>query len=125
MDDSRILKAWRDRIMKCEELAQRIERLKPGADTRDVARLCLLLSNSTDDTDMLSDDQTLTSAWKKMGLRLQAATDQHAAMTEELERLARTDPRKFKSDQIWILIRAIKVQSQILQLYLGQTALDV
>lgn len=125
MDDSRILKAWRDRIMKCEELAQRIERLKPGADTRDVARLCLLLSNSTDDTDMLSDDQALTSAWKKMGLRLQAATDQHAAMTEELERLARTDPRKFKSDQIWILIRAIKVQSQILQLYLGQTALDV
>ena len=125
MDDSRILKAWRDRIMKCEELAQRIERLKPGADTRDVARLCLLLSNSTDDTDMLSDDQTLTSAWKKMGLRLQAATDQHAAMTEELERLARTDPRNFKSDQIWILIRAIKVQSQILQLYLGQTALDV
>ena len=28
-------------------------------------------------------------------------------------------------DQIWILIRAIKVQSQILQLYVGQAALDV
>ena len=52
-------------------------------------------------------------------MRLQAATDQHAAMTEELEDLAQTDPRQFSSDQIWILIRAIKVQSQILQMYVG------
>ena len=111
--------------MKCEELAHRIEQLQPHADTRDVARLCLLLSNAADDMDELHDDRVLTTAWKEMGLRLQAATDQHAAMTEELERLARTDPRKFTPDQIWILIRAIKVQSQILQLYIGQPALDV
>jgi len=52
-------------------------------------------------------------------------TDQHAAMTEELEDLARSDPKKFTPDQIWILIRAIKVQSQVLQLYLGEPALDV
>ena len=59
----------------------------------------------------------LTQAWREAGLRLQAATDQHAAMTEELESLARSDPRRFTPDQIWVLIRAIKVQSQILQLY--------
>ena len=53
------------------------------------------------------------------------ATDQHAAMTEELECLARSDPQRFSSEQIWILIRAIKVQSQILQLYVGEPALDV
>lgn len=111
--------------MKCEELAQRIERLQPDADIRDVARLCLLLSNAAEDMDQFHDDRLLTAAWKEMGLRLQAATDQHAAMTEELEELARTDPRKFTPDQIWILIRAIKVQGQILQLYLGQPALDV
>ena len=50
---------------------------------------------------------------------------QHAAMTEELESLAASDPRQFDPEQIWILIRAIKVQSQILQLYVGQPALDV
>jgi hypothetical protein len=111
--------------MNCAELAEKIERLQPGAEARDVARLCLLLSNSTDNMEVLNDDSLLTRAWKEMGLRLQAATDQHAAMTDELERLARSDPRKFTSDQIWILIRAIKVQSQILQLYVGDAALDV
>jgi len=73
----------------------------------------------------LEDETILTQAWKEMGLRLQAATDQHAAMTEELESLARSDPRKFSPEQIWVLIRAIKVQSQILELYVGDPALDV
>lgn len=112
-------------MIRCTELATRIERLSPGADVRDVARLCLLLSNSLEDVSGLSDDSQLKSAWKEMDLRLQAATDQHAAMTEELERLARSDPQKFTPDQIWILIRAIKVQSQILQLYVGEPAFDV
>lgn len=111
--------------MNCQELAERIERLQPGAPARDVARLCLLLSNTTDDVEQLRDQGTLTKAWKEIGLRLQAATDQHAAMTEELESLARSDPRKFSPDQIWILIRAIKVQSQILQLYVGERLFDV
>ena len=60
-----------------------------------------------------------------MGLRLQLATDQHVAMTEELETLARSDPKKFSPEQILVLIRAIKVQSQLLQLYVGEPALDV
>lgn len=111
--------------MKCTDLAERIERLRPGADPRDVARLCLLLSNSADDMDSLEDDSVLTNAWQEMDLRVQAATDQHAAMTEELESLARSDPQRFTPDQIWVLIRAIKVQSQILQLYVGEPVLDV
>jgi hypothetical protein len=110
--------------MNCQALAHRIQLLQPDADTRDVARLCLLLANSTGDVERLDDDQQLTSAWREMGLRLQAATDQHAAMTEELESLARSDPHRFTSDQIWILIRAIKVQSQILQLYVGEALLE-
>jgi len=105
--------------MNCNELANRIERLQPEADTRDVARLCLLLSNAVDALESLESEDKLNEAWKEMGLRLQAATDQHAAMTEELDNLARSDPQKFTPDQIWILIRAIKVQSQILQLYVG------
>lgn len=110
--------------MNCQDLASRIQRLQPDADARDVARLCLLLANSTDDVGKLDDDQFLTAAWREMGLRLQAATDQHAAMTEELESLAKSEPQRFTPDQIWILIRAIKVQSQILQLYVGEALLE-
>ncbi len=111
--------------MKCTELAQRIESIRPGASIRDVARLCLLLSNSSHSLEELNRDEVLEDLWQEMDLRMQAATDQHAAMTEELECLARSDPQKFSPDQIWILIRAIKVQSQILQLYVGEPALDV
>jgi len=110
--------------MTCQDLARRIQRLQPDAAARDVARLCLLLVNTCDDVDKLDNDSLLTKAWREAGLRLQAATDQHAAMTEELESLARSDPREFTPDQIWVLIRAIKVQGQILQLYLGEPVFD-
>lgn len=124
-DCSFVLASLEFLIMNCAELAKRIEKLQPGADTRDVARLCLLLSNGSSSVDTLSDDSRLKRAWKEIGLRLQAATDQHAAMTDELERLAMSDPKKFSPDQIWILIRAIKVQSQILQMYIGETGVDL
>jgi len=112
--------------MKCQDLAARIELLQPDAEPRDVARLCLLLSNAVKDLGELETDAALSHAWSDMGLQLQAATDQHAAMTDELENLASSDPRQFDANQIWILVRAIKVQSQVLQLYVGQPAsLDV
>jgi len=107
-------------MITCQELAARIERLQPNALPRDVARLCLLLANYVDDLSMLKDDESLTRVWQSMGLRLQAATDQHAAMTEELECLAKAGPREFSTEQIWVLVRAVKVQSQILQMYVGR-----
>ncbi|NUQ62569.1 MAG: hypothetical protein HUU20_08775 [Pirellulales bacterium] len=106
--------------LTCHELAARIEQMQPGALPRDVARLCLLLANSVDDIQQLGDHDKLSEAWQQIGIRLQAATDQHAAMTEELEQLARSDPGNFTLEQIWVLIRAIKVQSQVLQLYVGR-----
>lgn len=111
--------------MNCHELAQQIEQLQPAASPQDVARLCLLLSNEYSDLEELAAKQTLQSAWKETGLRLQLATDQHAAMTEELETLAQGDPKSFSQEQIWILIKAIKVQSQILQMYVGHPMIDV
>ncbi|MEM9185141.1 MAG: hypothetical protein AAGB00_01440 [Planctomycetota bacterium] len=111
--------------MTCHELAERIQQLQPDASPQDVARLCLLLANSNDSLDPLKDRGKLRDAWKKTGLRLQLATDQHAAMTDELEELARSDPQSFTQDQVWVLIRAIKVQSQILQMYVGHPVLDV
>lgn len=111
--------------MTCTELAQQIERLQPKASPQDVARLCLLLVNTVDDLGQLRDQRALQDAWKRTGLKLQVATDQHAAMTEELEKLAASDPQRFTQDQIWVLIRAIKVQSQVLQMYVGHALLDV
>lgn len=105
--------------MNCQTLAAQIQKLHPQARPRDVARLCLLLTNAVEDVTQLADEDLLNQTWATMGMRLQAATDQHAAMTAELEELAGSDPRELSPDQIWILIRAIKVQSQILQLYLG------
>ena len=106
--------------MNCRDLAAQIEELQPEANPCDVARLCLLLINYVDDLDRLQHSEDLQKAWKEMGIRLQAATDQHAAMTAELEELSRMDPGEFTMEQVWVLMRAIKVQSSVLQLYVGQ-----
>lgn len=111
--------------MKCQELASLVQELQPESTTQDIARLCLLLSLDSQRLDELYNEQNLRAAWSEVGLKLQAATDQHAAMTQELEELASSDPEQFNREQIWILIRAIKVQSQVLQMYIGQPALDV
>ena len=111
--------------MNCNELAEKIQVLQPEATPQDVARLCLLLANDSNQMDILSDTEQLKSAWTEISMKLQAATDQHAAMTQELEALAESDPEKFSQDQIWVLVRAIKVQSQVLQMYVGGPALDV
>ena len=110
--------------MNCHELAARIERFQPGALPRDVARCCLLLANLVEDIGVLDDDRRLCEAWHDVGLRLQAASDQHAAMAEELDSLSRLDPSKFAMEQVRTLIRAIKVQSQVLQLYIGEVATE-
>ncbi len=111
--------------MRCHELAKCIEKLQPDALPREVARLCLLLSNYVDDLDMLKDEECLLRVWQNVKVRLEAVTDQHAAMTADLENLSRTNPEMLTIDQIMVLIRAIKVQSQVVQLYVGQPAQDI
>jgi hypothetical protein len=111
--------------MNCHDLAERIEQLEPSASVQDVARMCLLLANNHGDVQTLLSADSLRTAWKDTCLKLQFATDQHAAMTQELEELAASDPKKYSPDQVWALLRAIKVQSQILQLYVGHPVLDV
>ena len=112
-------------MINCQTLAETVQKIEPAAELQQVARICLLLSNASESVEELEDTHKLTQAWQDMSLRLQAATDQHAAMTQELEDLAQSDPDKFSQEQIWVLIRAIKVQSQILELYLGEPAPDI
>lgn len=107
-------------MMTCRELASRIEELQPDALPREVARLCLLLANSVDDLNDLEEDDRLYEQWRRTGLRLQSVTDQHAAMTEELATLARENPNELSYEELFLLFRAIKVQSRVLDLYVGQ-----
>jgi hypothetical protein len=112
-------------MMTCHDLARHIQHLEPQASAQDVARMCLLLANAHPHLAELDDEDQLRAAWRDVCLKLQFATDQHAAMTQELEELASSDPEKYSREQVWVLIRAIKVQSQVLQLYVGQPVLDV
>ena len=41
------------------------------------------------------------------------------------EELSYRDPKEYSLEEILVLIRAVKVQSQVLQLYVGQPSLDV
>ncbi len=111
--------------MRCRDLAEKIQSCEPTAGTTEVARLCLLMANIVEDLAVLENDERLSDAYRDATLRLQAASDQHLAMTEELEELANSDPKKFDREQIWVLLRAIKVQSQILQMYIGGEVIDV
>ena len=69
--DATAVKQSITKAMSCGELAQQIERLQPNAEPRDVARLCLLLTNSANELDTLREPHVLHDAWKRTGLKLQ------------------------------------------------------
>ncbi len=111
--------------MICTEIARKIEEQNPDADALEVARMCTLICSAIPDREFLRNDEKFLEIWDEVNLRLQAATDQHAAVTEELQQLARSDPQHFSPDQVWILIRSIKVQNQLLRLYVGDPSLEM
>lgn len=107
--------------MKCSDLASKIEAINPLADARDIARMCALICNAVPDRNRLADDEYFLQAWEEVNLRLQAAADQHAAVTEELESFAGKAPEELTAAQIGVLARSIKIQNQLLQFYIGET----
>jgi hypothetical protein len=109
--------------MTCEKLARRLSELQPELCPVDVARIALMILTQCEDTTDLADDQALMAAWKHATFRLEAASDQHAAVAEELDAMCSNGPVRFTPDQLWVLLRAVKVQSQILELYTDQPAL--
>jgi hypothetical protein len=111
--------------MNCTEIARKIEQHNPDAGALDVARMCTLICSAVSDLNTLEDDKKFLEVWDEVNLRLQAATDQHAAVTEELEKLSSSDPHDFSPDQIWVLVRSIKVQNQLLRLYVGDPSLEM
>lgn len=102
-----------------KKLIDQTASLDPSMDTGQLFRVCHLLCNSTEviEGHDLDNPEVLGDLWSEISLRLQAASDQHAAVTEELSSLATSDPSKFSPDQIWTLVKTIKVLNQILSLY--------
>lgn len=105
--------------MHCGQLARRIESLLPGASPAEVAGWCCVVLNAAAGVtpDPLDSEAGFARIWNEATLRLNAAVDQVDATQQELANLARSDPKKFSPDQVWILVRALKVQSQLLNLY--------
>ncbi|MFO0922458.1 MAG: hypothetical protein U0905_08240 [Pirellulales bacterium] len=106
------------------QLIERIERRTPELDPPEVARLALLLSLQDPTLASFGTDEALEVALRNVQYRIQATSDQHAAVASELDNLASGDPCEFSPDHVWTLIRAIKVQSFILQMYLEPLPAD-
>ncbi|MEM9825575.1 MAG: hypothetical protein AAF958_03255, partial [Planctomycetota bacterium] len=65
-------------------------------------------------------DAGLRDVWQSTVFRMEAATDQQAAVSRELESFGDDGPVHFSPEQLWLLMRAIKVQGQLLEMYSGQ-----
>ena len=109
--------------MNCQQLAQRISEIQPELDPRDVAQLCLLILSDVNDLESLGDDEVLKKVWRSVSFRLEAAADQHCAVSQELENICSDGPIQFTPDQLWVLLRAVKVQGQLLELYTNDRVL--
>lgn len=109
--------------MNCYEIAQRLSELNPELSQVDIARLTLMILVQSPDLDALRVDDELIQAWQSATFRLESASDQHAAVANELEAICSGGAVEFNAEQLWVLLKAVKVQSQILELYTDQPAL--
>lgn len=105
--------------MDAQELVDAIAKLRPQYSPAEHLRIALLLSLQYPDLTPLNDERELERQCLEVTIQLSATSDQHAAVANELDSLATTAPCEFTPDHLWSLVRALKVQSQILNLYLG------
>lgn len=99
-----------------EQLVQQLQALDPALSLADLFRVGHLLTVHAD-PQQLNNPEYIKETWLEISWRLQAAADQQAAVSEELDAMASTDPQKFQPAQVWTLIKAIKVLSQTLEFY--------
>jgi hypothetical protein len=106
--------------MVLAELIQHIEAIDPGMPPSHTARMLLLIAQSCGESlESLTDRASIEKILQPIQLQLQSALDQESAVAEELDQLAATRPAEFNPSHVWTLIRAIKVQKQILDLFVS------
>ena len=105
--------------MKCSEIAAKLEQEHPNAPTIEIMRMCSTIANLIEESQELYDEHFFQQVCDEVNLRLRFAAEQHEAVMCDLEQLTKSAPQDFTPDQIWILVRAIKVQSQLLGYFTG------
>ena len=105
--------------MNAQQLVSRLTRLRKDYDLAELLRAALLIVLHSPDLENLDDEEQIERQLQEIEWQMRASLDQHAAVADELDNLATTAPCDFTSEHLWTLVRAIKVQNQILNLYLG------
>ena len=79
----------------------------------------MLLCDRDPQYQSLVDGDLFVSLLDDIQLRMNSLDDQHAAVANELDQLASTQPCEFEPKHVWTLIRAVKVQSQFVDILTG------
>lgn len=105
--------------MNAAHLVNDIQLVMPAASQFEILQMAYLVSLEAAETDR-ENPERLRQLVREIQLRLKAASDQFTAVAHELSAVGRFDPCKFSPNQLWSLLRSIKVHSQLLQLYTGR-----
>lgn len=110
--------------MEPMRLLQEVQTRMPYVPAAEAFRTAMLLCHSGKAEAALEDPQLFDRLSQELQLQLAMHEDQHAAIAEDLDNLASTEPCQFNVQHLWSLVRAIKVQSQLLAFYLGPQMLS-
>ena len=105
--------------MNAEHLVHEVQALMPNATRFEVLRVACLVGAESG-ADDLQAAAGLPQLVHDVCSRWKATFDQFAAVSHELSAIGRFDPCRFSQQQLWALLRSIKVHSQLLQLYTGR-----
>jgi hypothetical protein len=100
-------------LMNLLDIISLTQSLRPKASDEQVVRwvLMMLVSQSPITEESLAESLTFVEQSNRL------MSDQASAVAEELDSLASTQPSEFCPSHIWTLLKAIRVQKQILDLY--------
>lgn len=108
--------------MQITSLLQQVMDRMPTATPAETFRMAMLLCHSMNEVHLsgaIEQPPQIDQRMRDISLKLAVHEDQHAALADDLDSLASTEPSQFNVQHLWTLVRAIKVQSQLLSLYLG------
>ena len=105
--------------MRLSQLIEQLQKKLPKTCDRQIACFAMLLCDRDPKLECLANKSEFSSLLDDIHLRMQSIDDQHAAVAIELDQLALTEPCEFEPKHVWTLIRAIKVQSQFVDMLTG------
>jgi hypothetical protein len=101
------------------QLIELLQHQLPRTCNRRIACLAMLMCDRDPQFEFLQNQHGFLELLDEIQMRLQSIDDQHAAVAAELDEIASTSPCEFEPKHVWTLIRAIKVQSQFVDLLTG------